>query len=175
MLFRSIGGHSLVRAEVLDDVRLARAAKQRGVPIALYAARDAFRVRLYRSLGEIVRGYTKNLYEGMDRRPLLALGALLFLFVGSGLPPVMLVILLVRPTILLGGLEHGAAWAVWIVLVNLLPIGFRWRIERADGRSGAWAWTHPIGNLVLGWVLIRAMLSVESQWKGRRFVDGRSA
>lgn len=173
--YDAIGGHALVQAEVLDDVRIARATKQRGVPIGLFACPDAFQVRLYRSLGEIVRGYTKNLYEGMDRRPLLALGALLFLFVGVFLPPLMLLAITVRPSVVLGGMSWGGAWTAWIVLVNLLPLVFRFRVERADGRTGAWAWTHPLGNLVLAWVLARAMLSVESTWKGRRFVDGRSA
>lgn len=172
--YDALGGHDAVRAEVLEDVRLARAFKQRGHSLGLYAAPALFRVRLYRSLGEILAGYGKNLYEGMDRRPLIALGALLFLFVGSGLPWVLLLVALAWPQVLFTGLEHPGFWVGWILVVCLLPVVFRWQVERADGRSGWLAWTHPLGNLVLGAVLLRALLAVRTRWKGRDFHDGKA-
>jgi glycosyltransferase involved in cell wall biosynthesis len=173
--YDAVGGHGAVRAEVLEDVRLARAFKQRGMPIALHAASWAFRVRLYRSLGEVLAGYGKNLYEGMDRRPSLALGALFFLFVGAGLPWGLLVGALWAPTIVLAGRGLPWAWTAWIALVCVLPIGFRWAVERADGRSGLWAWTHPLGNVVLAAVLVRAIARTRTTWKGRAFDDGKAA
>lgn len=173
--YEAIGGHGAVRGEVLEDVRIARAAKQRGHALGLYAAPDLFRVRLYRSLGEILRGYGKNLYEGMDRRPLLALGALLFLFIGSVAPWIFLGIVVARPSALLTGLDPVGFWVAWIALVCALPVLFRWRVERVDGRAGWYAWSHPLGNLVLGAVLLRAVFAVETTWKGRRFHDGKAA
>lgn len=173
--YDAVGGHAAVKGEVLEDVRIARAAKQRGHPIGLYAAPELFRVRLYRGLSEILRGYGKNFYEGMDRRPLVALGALLFLFVGALLPWVLLAVAAVRPSLVLTGLDPTAPWMAWIGAVCVLPVLFRWRVERADGRSGAWAWSHPMGNVVLGLVLLRAVFAVESSWKGRRFHDGKAA
>lgn len=173
--YRSLGGHDAVRGEVLEDVRLARAFKQRGHALGLYAAPELFEVRLYRSLGEILAGYGKNLYEGMDRRPLVALGALLFLFIGALAPWIFLVIALVQPLVLFTGLARPAAWTAWIALVCVLPIVFRWRVERADGRSGVLAWTHPLGNLVLAAALVRALFAVRTTWKGRAFHDGKAA
>jgi len=55
-------------AEVLDDVRLAERVRDAGLRIRLWWAPWAFRVRLYRSLAEIVAGYRKNVYEGLGRR-----------------------------------------------------------------------------------------------------------
>lgn len=172
--YASIGGHEAVRREVLEDVRLARALKQRGHPIGLFAAPDLFRVRLYRSLGEILSGYGKNLYEGMDRRPLLALGALLFLFIGALAPWIFLTVAIVRPTAVFTGLDAPALWTAWMALACLLPMAFRWRVERADGRSGWLFWTHPLGNVVLAAVLVRALVSVRTTWKGRAFHDGKA-
>jgi hypothetical protein len=172
--YAAIGGHGAVRAEVLEDVRLARAMKQRGHRIALYSAPDLFRVRLYRGLGEIVAGYGKNLYEGMERRPLVAIGALLALFVCSLAPWIFLVAVAGWPAAFLTGFDHPALWIAWVALVCALPIAFRWRVERADGRDGALAWTHPLGNLVLGVVLLRALFTVRTTWKGREFHDGKA-
>jgi hypothetical protein len=56
-----------------------------------------------------------------------------------------------------------------------LPVAFRYRLDRADGRSGALAWSHPLGNLVLGAVLLASVFRVRTSWKGRTFVDGRAA
>ncbi len=172
--YDAVGGHGAVRGEVLEDVRLARAFKQRGYALGLYAAPGAFQVRLYRSLGEIVRGYSKNFYEGMDRRPLLALGALLFLFIGSLAPWIFLSAALLFPGVLLTGLEPRALWLGWMLVVCALPVAFRWRVERVDGRAGWMAWTHPLGNVVLAMVLVRTMFSVRTTWKGRTFHDGKA-
>lgn len=173
--YDSIGGHGAVKGEVLEDVRLARSLKQHGHPLGLYAAPALFRVRLYRSLREIVAGYTKNFYEGMDRRPHLALGALLFLFIGAGLPYLLLAVGLILPGLLLTGVDTRWPWLVWNAVVCALPIVFRWRQERADGRSGGAAWTHPLGNLVLAWVLAASVFRVRTEWKGRAFHDGKAA
>ncbi len=173
--YDSVGGHGAVRAEVLEDVRLARAFKRRGVRVGLYSAPDAFRVRLYRGLGEIVAGYSKNLYEGMERRPVVAAAALLAIFVGAGLPWLLLAAMLAAPELVHRDLPAPAVWPAWTAVACSLPILFRWRVERLDGRSGAWAWSHPLGNAVLAFVLVRAMWSVRSRWKGRVFHDGKAA
>lgn len=172
--YDAVGGHGAVRAEVLEDVRLARAFKQRGQRLGLYLAPHLFRVRLYRSLREIVQGYTKNLYEGMDRRPHVALGALLFLFIGAFAPWLFLAVALGWPTLLFPGMEGRITWTAWIATVCALPLVLRYRLDRVEGRSGALFWTHPLGNLVLGLVLTRALFTVRTVWKGRTFHDGKA-
>ena len=171
--YDAIGGHGAVRAEVLDDVRLARALKSRAMPLGLRYAPGAFRVRLYESLSQIVAGYSKNLYEGMDRKPLLAAGAVLFVFTSTVLPYLLAVGLIVG-AIAAGWRPGGPLWWAWLGLDIALIHVFRYRLERADGRSGFHALTHPIGNMVFVWILLRSMLGLEQSWKGRRFVDGKA-
>ncbi len=172
--YEAIGGHAAVQAEVLDDVRLARAMKKRAYALGLYFAPELFSVRLYRGLGEIVAGYGKNLYEGMDRKPHVAIIALLFLFVTLGAPWVALSVGLADTTLLRNALGEPRFWLAWLALNCALPIGLRWRLERVEGRSGALAWMHPLGNIVLGVVLFRALTAVRSSWKGRVFHDGKA-
>ena len=130
-------------------------------------------MRLYRSLSEIVSGYGKNLYEGMDRRAALGLGAILFIVVGTLLPWGLLFASMVSRLALGWGLP-GASWILWLAAVCSLQILFRWRLERADGRSGRDAWTHPIANVVLVAILARAVFGVRATWKGRSFEDGQA-
>jgi chlorobactene glucosyltransferase len=173
--YDAIGGHAAVQGEVLEDVRLAHAMKQRGHAIGLWSAPWAFQVRLYRNLWEILDGYGKNFYEGMGRRPHVALGALLFLALSSFLPYVLLGVVMLSPQTLLTGMEAAWPWQAWIATVCGLPVAFRFRLDRADGRSGGIAWSHPLGNLVLGAVLLSSVFRVRTRWKGRVFHDGRAA
>lgn len=170
--YDSLGGHEAVRAEVLEDVRLAKAFKQRGLATGLFYAPGAFRVRLYTALSEIVSGYGKNLYEGMDRRPGVALGALMFIAVSTLLPYVLLGLSFASQL----GLWAGPSWlwTLWLAGIAALIHTFRFRLERQDGRSGWHALTHPLGNLLFGWILLRSLFGVEAEWKGRRFVDGKA-
>ena len=164
--YEAAGGHGAVRAEVLDDVRLARAFRRAGRRLGLVHAPGAFSVRLYESLGDIVRGYAKNLFEGMDRRPAVALLAVVFICVGTLLPWALLIALPAA----------GVAWpwTAWAATLCALMLAFRWRIERADGRSGWHAATHVLGNAVFVWILLRSALSGRVEWKGRAFVGGKA-
>jgi chlorobactene glucosyltransferase len=171
--YDALGGHGAVKSEVLEDVHLARVFKQRALSCGLLHAPGAFSVRLYDSLGAIIEGYSKNLYEGMGRRPAVALSAIGFIFLGTLFPFLALIgVLLCRW--LLGWQLLGPGWILWLLGICLLVPLFRWRLEREDGRSGWHALTHPLGNLVFIWILLRSMGSMEARWKGRTFLDGRA-
>jgi hypothetical protein len=60
-----IGGHAAVAAEVLEDVALARLAKQAGVRLHFASGNGIMRVRMYRTFGAMWQGWTKNLYPLM--------------------------------------------------------------------------------------------------------------
>ncbi|HEY6443694.1 MAG TPA: glycosyltransferase [Candidatus Acidoferrales bacterium] len=69
-----VGGHAAVAAEILEDVALARRVKQRGFGIYFAAPSEVVRTRMYRSLGAMWQGWTKNLYPLMGA----SFGSLLF-------------------------------------------------------------------------------------------------
>jgi chlorobactene glucosyltransferase len=164
----------VVSSEVLEDVRLARAFKQRAHHCGLFFAPGAFVLRPYQNLREILAGYSKNLYEGMGRRLTVGLGAVIFVFVGT-LAPYLLLAVLAATRLLWGWQVASLFWWAWLTAICVLIHLFRWRLERMQGRSGAYCWSHPLGNLVLVWVIVRSIFSVEATWKGREFVDGRAA
>jgi len=171
--YESVGGHSSVKAEVLEDVRLAKKCKQRALSCGLFHAPGGFSVRLYESLDEIIEGYSKNLYEGMGRRPAVGWAAVGFIFLGTLLPYLTLAVILGTRLALDWRLVDGG-WLAWLVLIcSLVPI-FRWRLDRSDGRSGWHALSHPLGNLIFVWILLRSMFVVDARWKGRSFSDGRA-
>jgi hypothetical protein len=72
-----IGGHAAVAGEVLEDVALARLAKQAGMRLHFASGLGIIRVRMYRTFGAMWEGWTKNLYPligGMSGRTSRAVG-----------------------------------------------------------------------------------------------------
>jgi glycosyltransferase involved in cell wall biosynthesis len=63
--YARIGGHAAVAREVLEDVALARLAKQAGVRLHFASGVGIIRVRMYRTFGAMWEGWTKNLFPLM--------------------------------------------------------------------------------------------------------------
>ncbi|MEP7217662.1 MAG: glycosyltransferase family 2 protein [Bacteroidota bacterium] len=62
--YDAIGGHAACRENLVEDIRLGRMAKERGFRTALATAVETAECRMYRSFGEIVEGFSKNLFPG---------------------------------------------------------------------------------------------------------------
>lgn len=63
--YAAVGGHGAVAGQVLEDVALARHLKQAGHRIYFTAPAGLVQTRMYRSLGAMWQGWTKNLYPLM--------------------------------------------------------------------------------------------------------------
>ena len=170
--YMEMEGHGAVRDQVLEDVRLAQVVKRAGYRAEMRPASWSFSVRLYSSLWEIVQGYTKNFYEGMNRNPIVGIAAVLFILFGSIIPMIGF----------FGGLiSLFWGWTLlspWMVMglgtICILQLWFRYNIERIDERSGWYSLVHPIANIVLVFIIIRSIFGVQASWKGRNFVDGKA-
>ncbi len=68
-VYDSIGGHSGVAGEVLEDVALARRAKAAGHRIWFGSGKGIVRVRMYRSFQAMWQGWKKNLYRLIGGTP----------------------------------------------------------------------------------------------------------
>jgi glycosyltransferase involved in cell wall biosynthesis len=94
-----IGGHSAVAGEVLEDVALARLAKQAGIRLHFASGNGIMRVRMYRTFAAMWQGWTKNLYPlmgGMTGGASRAVGRELFRVV-PWIPLLVLPLALLHP------------------------------------------------------------------------------
>jgi glycosyltransferase involved in cell wall biosynthesis len=66
---RAIGGFAAIVGQPLDDVALARALHAGGYRVGFRRAGDGLRVRMYRGLGESMRGWRRNLALILGDRP----------------------------------------------------------------------------------------------------------
>jgi glycosyltransferase involved in cell wall biosynthesis len=59
--YDAVGGHAAVATKLLDDVELARTVKQSGRKLRFRFGGDTVRTHMYRSVSQMVEGWTKNL------------------------------------------------------------------------------------------------------------------
>ena len=160
--YERIGGHGAVRNDVLDDVGLARAVKAAGVPFHMTFMRPLFACRMYTGLGEIWRGWRKNLFAGMHYRWGVVAAVLVYLFISNLLPWVLL------PFAAAGLL--GAEWLAWSVGLILLMQVVRFYLDRVFSHPVAYGLTQVLGvAMVMLLVLDSAWSSTRGRvaWKGR--------
>lgn len=171
--YAAVGGHGAVAAHLLEDVALARAFKQHARHCGFSHAPGAYTTVQRGGLAGVLSHGRRRLYEGLGRSPLLAGGVVLFVLVGM-VAPFLLLLGGLFARLILGWEVADWLWLGWLAGVCALVVGFRWRIERLDGRSGHQAWLQPISALVFAGLLLASTLQVETTWRGRIYVDGRA-
>lgn len=177
LLFRrdaylACGGHAAVRANVLEDVGLARAVKAAGYRIALADGNGLVTCRMYGSARAVWAGFSKNLFAFFNRSWLFLSAALAGCLVLWVLPPFWAL------AALLGLLAPpGSAPASTGVLLVALPLAqyvlavlTRLVLARRFGARPLDTLLHPLSvALLLAICLNSARLSHRGgvTWKGR--------
>ena len=160
--YMTVGGHAAVRDSVLEDMGLAQRAKRLGLKLRLADGTGTTRTRMYRSSGEVWRGFSKNAYALLGGSARLAVAFTVLLLALYVVPVVVLV------TGIIGGVGWGRQWLpLMLIALMLVQRGIlAWRAHLPMWQ----AVLHPFS--VLAFVLILAN-SVRWQqrgygvWKGR--------
>ncbi|WP_310550794.1 glycosyltransferase [Paenibacillus glufosinatiresistens] len=161
--YDACGGHRAVASALVDDMALARAVKSAGMPVTLANLSDHVRMRMYENAGEVWRGYRKNLYDGLGRRPLLLLGVMAVYLTGYVLPP----------AVLLGaGFAGDPGPAAWACACMLLGAAIKRVADAAGRKSGGYALLLPAGMLALAFIAAASWRGAGRGywWKGRRYL-----
>ena len=60
-VYEEIGGHASVKKEILEDIHISKQVKKHGFKFMVFDGKNNFYCRMYKNLGEVVRGYSKVL------------------------------------------------------------------------------------------------------------------
>ena len=157
------GGHAAIASSLHDGVALPRIFRRAGLATDLFDATDVASCRMYRNAGEVWRGLAKNATEGLAA-PEKIVPASLLLIAGQILPPVLLVLALVR------GLPALAAICALGTVAAFLP---RLIAVRRFRQPLGGALLHPLGIavfLAIQWTALgRKLLGRPAGWKGRAY------
>ena len=171
--YDALGGHEALRTSVIDDVRLAFAAKQAGFKTRLALAHDLVAVRMYYGFGEVWNGFTKNIAYALGGLTGIAFAALSIVWTVVGLlPPGVLLAALCGATV-----PPAADVALAGVSAGMLLLA-RLTMSVALGDPLWPAFTTPLMTAVwaalLGRSLYQRLVRRTVAWRGREF-DARKA
>ncbi len=169
--YEAIGGHEAVKDEVVEDLVLAQLTKRFGLRLRIRSAETDFATRMYRSLGQLVEGWSKNLVIGglqsVPRlvRPLVAplafvAGILLWL-----LPPITLLAFAAGWVA-----DWGADVGQWSAVVCALSAVTWVLFSQRMGTPARYGLLYPLGAAVGSYILLRSWVRGRNvEWKGRRY------
>ena len=161
--YEEIGGHAAVKHEVVEDLALAQRYLLSGKRLRMMFGEALLSTRMYRSLGEMTEGWSKNLYMGARQSfrgmPVLAALAPLGLMLGFAfwlVPPVLL---------LLGIAPLAMTVAVACSLLYWAAISHGMQIP------AYYALGYPLGAAMAFWIALRSTLRGASrvEWRGRTY------
>lgn len=171
-VYERAGGHQAIRNEILEDVELARRVKAAGGKLLFLPGAAWVQTRMYRTFGEMWRGWTKNLFLIYGGNLAKILKTLAELCAVDLLPQVLFIVLLMwllsgRGNVIILG---GVIGCLLIVVVQqarymraVTHLGF-------DSRVAPWRLE---GAVILGALLVNTViahrLSQHVDWKGRRY------
>jgi chlorobactene glucosyltransferase len=167
--YDALGGHASVRRKVAEDLALAIRAKRQGMQVHVIQGLDQLSTRMYASLGDLVRGWMKNVYAGgIETLPSGRIWRLLY--------PAMLltpILLWLAPPAVLGlwmgnFVSDGAG--MWAVATCAILLVWWLIVYGAMTRRPWYAFAAPIGHLLLGYIFLRAIArGTRVEWKGREY------
>lgn len=156
--YEAVGTHEAVKDTVADDVALAQACVRHERDIFLAHAPEFMSTRMYRSLHDIIGGWSKN----------LALGAPMMT------PPIPVVRRAVPYLIWLPSLFWVLPPVVWAVagvdaamIATLVSLVTWIEVYRQERAPIGYALLYPVGAVLVAYIMIR------SAWRGARKVEWR--
>jgi chlorobactene glucosyltransferase len=166
-VYDALGGHRAVAGEVVEDMRLAQLLALGGWKLVVRSG-EGLRTRMYRSLGGLVEGWSKNISTGaFQTTPGWLLPFILPLSLGAGailflLPPVALAWALATGT--------GGVFLLWAGLATGFGVLFWGLASWVMKGNPLFGLIFPIGNVMSGFITVKSWLrGGHIQWKGRAY------
>ena len=164
--YEAVGTHKAVSHEVAEDLALAQAYLRGGLKLHFAFADRLMETRMYQNLGQLIEGWSKNIYLGGRRSfpgqpflqalvPLMLIGAMLFWLA----PTVMLV-----GAIFSMAVRELTAAAITASVASTLFWALMCRQMHIPAIYGA---GYPLGALMALYIIAR------STWRGGRRVEWR--
>ena len=166
--YEEIGGHEAVKGEVVEDQRLAQILCRSGKRLTVRGGEAVFATRMYRSLGELIEGWSKNLSlatrEAVPRwAGPIALPAAIVVGVAIWIvPPVVLILSLAG--------EGPGVWRVWSTSITGFSV-LAWSLAAWRLRAPLWTGLfYPLAAGVVNYIFLRSWIrGGHVEWKGREY------
>ena len=170
--YDAVGGHAAIRDALQEDMTLAQRVKRAGLGLAVTRSVGLYDVRMYTTLGQILRGWLRIFFGS-------------FPSLGRLFPPLLLIVMmgLLPYAVAAVGLSLAAAGAAPVcwwraaglagagtALLQLSVIFRYYKLIYADPK---FFWTYPLGGIIMACILLAAMTKhlpgAKLTWKGTSY------
>lgn len=177
-VYDALGGYARpeLRNSLVDDRDLARVVKEQGYKLHLVDGSGLVSVRMYRSLGEIWRGWRKNAYLGNRG------GLAFFILQLIGLPIISIVPFLLPLLALLArtrrkdSIDPAEAQAASALELTSL-LAYRTWLNKQLHVSWYYTLSHPLAGAIFEGILARSSWLILTRtgvdWRGRQYYNER--
>jgi GT2 family glycosyltransferase len=149
--YEECGGHSRLRMDVIEDMKLGKIVKQAGFRSGVAVAQGMVKVRWHSGVRNVIGGVTKNMFAACHYSLVYALGAMLLPLLMSVLP--------------FFGLIFATGYArVFAGIAVAAAVLIHGGMVRATDASPLYGLTHPLGALLFCWMLARS--AIATLWRG---------
>jgi glycosyltransferase involved in cell wall biosynthesis len=170
--YEQAGGHAAVRDRFVEDIYLAKRVKHLGFPIRVAMGPSISSTRMYASLPQLIRGWSRILYDALGRKVAPLIAKILEPLIFS--QTFFLALLWGLILLFLGKDTSFAWWLVGLALLHLaLQISVLYRMYGWSSPSTAkYAFLYPLAGLVSDVILLRAIqscLTGKVHWRGTSY------
>ncbi len=171
--YKTIGGHERVKTEVNEDIQMARFAKAAGLVLRMVENDDLYRTRMYGSVADAWRGWSRIFFGSLKSARRLGL-SMLSLGMFSILPWIVLILSLIgriecSPTDAPTWNMLLLAWA-GVILVCQAAV---WQFYRFLSIGRVWSLTYPLGAAAALGMLFNALFKqiglADTTWRGTTY------
>ncbi len=146
--YDKLGGHEAFKTDILEDVRMAQAAKAKAIPLVLALGGDLLSTRMYQTDSALIEGFSKNIVA--------ASGGKLALLILT----------------LLNTLAHTLCWLLipfqplWLG-IGLMSLSLRFLCNLKTTRELPESFWQPFMSFALWHIAWQALRQKNLSWKGR--------
>jgi glycosyltransferase involved in cell wall biosynthesis len=169
--YEASGGHRAVRHRFVEDIGLAEQVKSLGFPIRVALVRGLVSCRMYSSFRQLVRGWSRIIYDALDRKTWRLVLKLLdpIVFCQSGH-------LALLAALILFATGHASPFASWLMVLALIHHGLMFvlflRVYTFSVPGSRYAPWFPLANLIVDVILVRAIHMCRTgnvTWRGTAY------
>jgi chlorobactene glucosyltransferase len=166
-VYDALGGHAAVRHKVAEDLALGQRFFAAGKRVAFVLAPSQLSTRMYASLGELVRGWRKNVFAG--GRDAVPSGARAIFPLMLPLAPLVGLLPFIALVLCAGGVLSGA-WLLWSLISVTSTLLWWFVLYGYTSQSRLYALAYPLGGLLFLYIVLAAIVRGDRvAWKGRTY------
>ncbi len=171
-VYEELGGHEAVKGEIVEDQRLAQVLCRSGKRLVIRDAETVFATRMYRSLKELIEGWSKNVSLGARQSvppwaaPFVMPAGVVVSVVIWIVPPLVLLLSLLLPP---GG-GGSRTWTIWSAWITGSSVLF-WSLVGWRVRAPLWTGLfYQLAAGVVNYIFLRSWIrGGHVEWKGRHY------